>query len=468
MTLKTLLSSIAVSALLAGSAMAKNALMDEDFFSDETTVALVQAELDKGATLTERGKFGENPLHFALMGHAPVEVIKQLVEAGAPLNQPAGNKGDVAMLRAVAYGDLELLKYLKSKGGDFTAMDDEGKGALFYLTGTKHFDPAVLAFLQAQGGVGNDPLHQSSMGETVAMRAARSEADNAIELLDTFVALGSDPSVMDAEGRDGFMISASRSKNYALVDRFAAVSEDLMARNIEGRDALLMGARRMDGERYDYMIAKGFDPMAVDNAGANALMIASERAKPEVLQLWLDHGLDVNATDTAGNTALMAAIIGNSVEASQFLLDKGADPLATNAKGQTVLLKALSRGIKDPASEDGIAMMGIIDALIAKGGDLKAVDANGATALFYAVRAGQPIDLMREIIAAGADVNAVDRDGNTALMLAVLGASDPAVIEVLVKAGADVSVKDVFDDGLVAMASDNPALKDSPVLALLQ
>ena len=118
MTLKTLLSSLAIITLLADVASAKDArnpLMDEDFFSDETTVALVQAELDKGAGLSDRSKYGENPLHFALKGHASVDVIKLLVEAGAPLNQPKGNKGNVAMLAAVAYGDAALLDYLRPR-----------------------------------------------------------------------------------------------------------------------------------------------------------------------------------------------------------------------------------------------------------------------------------------------------------------------------------------------------------------
>ncbi len=467
MILKTLLGSMAITAGFSGAAMAQNPLMDANFFTDKTTVAQVQAELDKGARVDERGPYGENPLHFAIDGHAPIDVIKLLIAGGAAVNQPAGKKGTIVALEAAYAGNLELLQVLKAAGADFKAADDVKETALHWLTYNDHYDPAMLTFLLAEG---LDPNAQSQSGDTPARAVAWHQSTDAGKLLDDMIAAGSDPTGINADGQDAFMMSISYAGGMSgMLDRFYAMSEDPMAEDNNGLSGILLASQwGIDKERLEFLKAKGFDLQAQTPKGANAIVLNATYGEPDSMKLLLDEGFDINATDDAGNSPLLVAMVKSEPANIRAIIDDGADVTHANTKGETPLLRALARQNDDPASDGGKELVALIDLLIEKGGDLKDVDAAGAGALIYAVKAGQPLARIDQIIAAGVDVNATDADGTTALMFAAMAGKDPAVITSLMNAGADKTVKDVFEDTAAVMAADNAALNDSPVLALLQ
>jgi ankyrin len=75
-------------------------------------------------------------------------------------------------------------------------------------------------------------------------------------------------------------------------------------------------------------------------------------------------------------------------------------------------------------------------ALIAKGADVNAPEADGTTALHWAVHRGD-VELVRRLVRAGAKVNVRNDYGATPMSEAAVVA-DPAMIEVLLTAGADV------------------------------
>ena len=261
MTVRTLLSSLAVAALLVNAALAEDAvnpLMDEAFFTDKTTVAQAQAELDKGARLDVRGLYGENPLHHAIEGHAPIDVIKLLIAKGAEVNQPAGKKGDVAALYAAYAGNLELLQVMKEAGADFKAVDDLKETALHWLTYNEVYDPAMLQFLLDEG---IDPNAQSQSGDTPARAVAWNQSPDAGKMLDAMVAAGSDPTGINADGQDAFMMSISYAGGKSgMLDRFYDMSEDPMAADNNGLSGILLASQwGIDKERLEFLEAKGFD-----------------------------------------------------------------------------------------------------------------------------------------------------------------------------------------------------------------
>src|SRR2546421_9467880 len=76
-----------------------------------------------------------------------------------------------------------------------------------------------------------------------------------------------------------------------------------------------------------------------------------------------------------------------------------------------------------------------VRALLQQRADVNAPQADGATALHWAVYRGD-VDTANVLIRAGADIKAANRDGVTPLALASTN-GDAAMIAVLVKAGAD-------------------------------
>jgi len=74
-------------------------------------------------------------------------------------------------------------------------------------------------------------------------------------------------------------------------------------------------------------------------------------------------------------------------------------------------------------------------ALLREGADVRAVEADGTSALHWAADSGDA-ELVRALLAAGADVNAANRYGMTPLQAAAVEA-DPDVVGALLAAGAD-------------------------------
>lgn len=80
-----------------------------------------------------------------------------------------------------------------------------------------------------------------------------------------------------------------------------------------------------------------------------------------------------------------------------------------------------------------------VRSLLAKGTDPNVTQADGATALHWAVHRASS-DMVEALLSGGADVNAANRMGTTALNIAALN-GDPELIEVLLLAGANPNQK---------------------------
>jgi len=84
-------------------------------------------------------------------------------------------------------------------------------------------------------------------------------------------------------------------------------------------------------------------------------------------------------------------------------------------------------------------------ALLERGGDVAARDANGATALVAAAY-GNHVEVAKALIDAGADVNAKDETEQSAYLIATSEVGDdPRLLELALASGADVNAKDSYD-----------------------
>lgn len=181
--------------------------------------------------------------------------------------------------------------------------------------------------------------------------------------------------------------------------------------------------------------------------GCNALMRAAESGDLNNVRMELNRGADVNMRPAGnGPTALMLASASGQLEIVLALLKAGADP---NAKAFSfhdgefsIVMAGLDRCNKD--------WIGILDAIIAAGGEVNPQGSFSRSPLMYAVEKNDVV-LVKALLARNADVNLKSETGITPLMTATIS-SEPSVevVKLLLAAGADANARS--KDGETALS----------------
>jgi len=152
----------------------------------------------------------------------------------------------------------------------------------------------------------------------------------------------------------------------------------------------------------------------------------------------------VDCRDKDGNTALHWAVLNGSVEAFVTLIKAGATVGIANYEGRTALHLAVLMAETFPeqtcsnmashllhhganpnlGDEDGttplhlaseLGILSLIETLVEEGGaSVNAIDNEGETALFYALR-GQHVGVVRKLTELGIDVHTRNSDGESAI-----------------------------------------------------
>ncbi|KAK7431552.1 hypothetical protein QQZ08_001770 [Neonectria magnoliae] len=338
-----------------------------------------------------------------------------------------------ALQVAIFQGDLALVKYLVSRGGDVNlpAHDDSGRTTLQAAAERNRFD-VVKWLVNAGADVKAPPAIHDGMTvlEAVAVSRDGKEVDPMFKYL---LALGAP--VNRPDGASGSvlhdLIRASRHECLGLV--------------------LDAGARVDSQEEF---------------SGLTPLQVASERSDIEAVSMLLSHGSDINAcaaNEPRGRTALQAAAgtFCNVEAVVEFLLQKGAD---VNAPGSAVHGRTALQAAAEASSIE------IVELLLRNGADVNAPAAteHGCTALQAAVRRSK-IDTVELLLQNGADVNAPGSAvrGRTALQTAI-ETSSVEVVELLLQNGANVNTPATTEYGRTALqAATSSYHPDSRVVALL-
>jgi len=297
---------------------------------------------------------------------------------------PEQRAADKALLDAVAKGDHASVKALLARGADVNARDDGGATAL--------------------------------------MRAALyADAD----LMKTLLAGGADVNAKNRAGANALMWGVGDlAKVKLLLERGA----DVNAQAGSGLTPLLIAANaEATAETVKLLLDRGADVNRATGSGFTPLMAAVAGGDPEVITLLLDQRPDVKAATRVGWTALHGAASNRDVSALKRLLDLGADANPRkNFQGRTPLMWAALAG--DRAT---------VQLLLDRGAEVNAKEElNGLTALLMAAGGeGGHADVVGTLLAKGADPTATDAEGNTALAWALRQGATP-VARLLEKRGA--------------------------------
>ena len=284
---------------------------------------------------------GLSPLHFAVrQGHA--DAVALLVEAGADLNQTAGDRA-TPLLVAVMNGRFDIARQLLNKGADPNLTSLAGVGPLYAALNVqwapRTLYPQPRAYQQQQ-------LTHVDMMRALLEKGADPNAR--VRMKVWYQGYNFDLAGVDEIGATPFWRAA-----------YGADVEAMKLLVSHGADPTIPSSKPAgrpftgDGGRENTADVSGLPVIPVGGPGVPPLQAAagvgygegfaanSHRFSPvgqlaAVKYLVDELGADVNATDHEGNTALHHAAARGDNEMILYLVSKGADLTRVNREGNNV------------------------------------------------------------------------------------------------------------------------------------
>jgi uncharacterized protein len=291
-----------------------------------------------------------NELVFSQGGMTPLllaarqgytDTVRALIEAGADVNQVSAGDKSSALLTATINGHFDLAMFLLDRGADPNASAENGATALYGVLNCewapKSLYPQPRAYL-------NQKVTYRDLMTALLDKGANPNAR--LKKKVWYSGYSFDLSGVDEIGATPFWRAAYASD--------VAAMKLLVARGADPNIPTMKPAgrpRTADVERDVRDVSKA-PPIPVGGPGVPPIVAAagsgygegfaanSHRYAPTgmlaaVRYLVDDLNADVNATDHEGNTALHNAAARGDVELIEYLVSKGADVKAVNREGKT-------------------------------------------------------------------------------------------------------------------------------------
>lgn len=419
---------------------------------------------------------------FGPLWHVPPDVLQALIQETGITDPPWlewPTPGIEEMTTYVNKGDTVSLRFLLSEGirpdgRDKSGYDpfyravragrrdialwflDQGYPANRYyhhhrtalMVAVEEREREVIATLLARGA---DPCAHDDWGESVLSRAARYEG-TPLSIVQLLVEAG-------ADDLDGALVEAVYYNNRRIVEYLLRIGANVNGRGADGWSPLEAAFRR-GGDHPGMvrsLIAQGADLLQPFSHGWTIVHAAAERAWGKIMQVGLDAGVPVDSREPGlGSTPLMIAVQnGKNLAAVKALIAAGADVSArTNEESdsQTPLIILAQYG----------DFWDMAETLINAGVDVNAVDAQGQSALVYAVERTSKM-VVRLLLEKGADPNVraarqahvpASYPGASVLRLAA-EKRDPSLVTALLQAGANPNSREAYNFTALHQAAYN-------------
>lgn len=218
-------------------------------------------------------------------GHsAPIEINATLEVAGSGGGAVVILQPRVALVGAAADNNLDFVRQLINAGADVNEVDED-TGTTALAQAVMHGNLAMVRELLADGAKVN--VKQSARPTILMYLGENSSA----ELVQTLVSAGAKVNRQDEEGETALMMVADRDEErpevlQALIDAGAKVN----ARNKDGETALFLAARSGNVESVRVLLMAGADPNIRNEDGESPLQRARAHDNEEVIRLLLSYG----------------------------------------------------------------------------------------------------------------------------------------------------------------------------------
>ena len=382
--------------------------------------AVVEKLLDAGADANTAVPSGETALMMCTHTGA-LDGVKSLLKHGADVKARETRRGQTALMWAVAEKDVDVAAELIESGSDVNSRSKSGFTPLMFAA--RAGNQELVRILLGAGAKPNDGTPDD--GTPLVVASASGQEALAIFLLDK----GADPNIADGSGvtplhfaaqrglanLSGLLYSSSRMPSPDL-GRFDLFLRLLPPPNMPDLTKALLahGANPNARIKKDYIERvpqRAFAQMTI--VGATPFFLAAAAADPDMMRTLVAAGADPLLGTNGGATPLMvAAGMGrvqdfladeekNALEAVKLTIELGGDIKAANIRGQTALHSAAYAGADT-----------IIQFLADKGANVDGKDSIGQT----------PWTIAKGIVQRANDAGSVRVHESTVALLVKLGA----------------------------------------------
>lgn len=465
-------------------AQEKNIFHSRDFWKTNPNIKTIDKKITEGNNVSELNSNAFDGVVYAILEKTDNKTIKHLLsKKGNGVNKKT-HDARTYIFWASYSNNLELMKYLVSKGAKTNLVDSHGNTVLNFTATTGQLNKKLYEYLFKMGANIKTEKNHSGANALLLIApytknlslieyltsngASLQDKDNAGNGIFEYAAKGGNISFLKLLLKNGAkignnsMVFASqglrRQKN--TLETYKSL-ENLGAKiNVvdnKGRNPLHSIA--YSGKNiaiYNYFIDEGVDVNLQDNSGDSPFMNASNSNTLEVVKFLSKHVKDFDLKDENGHSALSMAVNRNSLDVIEFLLEKGANIHTTDLNKNTLSYYLINNfSAKKPKSfEDKLKML-------EKNGLIVHQVQNAGNTLLHIATERNNLDLLKRLASFNMDVNVQNEEGLTALQIAAMKAKDTKIIEYLIGAGANKNVKTAFDESVYDLASENEILKEN-------
>ena len=240
---------------------------------------------------------------------------------------------------------------------------------------------------------------------------------------------------------EALFIAAINNPSADVIELLINNGANLVEKDHEDNTALMLAATfNKNSKVIDKLLEYGLRVNARNKFGFDSLMLAAyENGTLPVLQSLLDNEAEVNGTDNEGHTALMAAAVRGNDDVMQYLIRRGANFKAVDKNGLSVLDYYNKRRYLETLGFKINQFSTPSERLKAEFDFIAKNHHNFNVALKEGIYAENPDAAVADAIANLADIDVLNENGCTTFLNAALNNNSLSVLEKLINAKADVS-----------------------------